>query len=109
VAWNLIVSVPLAAIPAIWFWSWPSPWQWALLALQGAIGTFSQIGATRAFQLADASLIAPMDFLRLPLVALVGWIAFAQVPPGATYIGGAIVFVGILVLTMGVRVRSAVE
>jgi drug/metabolite transporter (DMT)-like permease len=32
VAWNLIVSVPLAAIPAIWFWSSPTPAQWGLLA-----------------------------------------------------------------------------
>jgi drug/metabolite transporter (DMT)-like permease len=109
VAWNLIVSVPLAAIPAIWFWSWPTASQWALLALQGSLGTLSQMGTTRAFQLADASLVAPMDFLRLPLVALIGWIAFAQVPPGATYVGGAIVFVGILILTIGVRTRKAAK
>lgn len=106
VAWNLIVSVPLAAIPAIWFWSSPTPAQWGLLALQGSMGTISQIGTTRALQMADASLLAPVDFLRLPLVALIGWIAFGQVPPGATYVGGAIVFAGILILTMGVRRSS---
>jgi drug/metabolite transporter (DMT)-like permease len=109
VAWNLIVSVPLAAIPAIWFWSSPTPAQWGLLALQGSMGTISQIGTTRALQMADASLLAPVDFLRLPLVALIGWIAFGQVPPGATYVGGAIVFAGILILTMGVRRSSGVR
>jgi drug/metabolite transporter (DMT)-like permease len=109
VAWNLIVSVPLAAIPAIWFWSSPTPAQWGLLALQGSMGTISQIGTTRALQMADASLLAPVDFLRLPLVALIGWIAFGQVPPGATYVGGVIVFAGILILTMGVRRSSGVR
>jgi len=106
VAWNLIVSVPLAAVPAILFWTTPTPMQWALLAAQGAIGTFSQLGVTRAFQLADASLVAPVDFLRLPFVALVGWLWFAQIPTFATWIGAALIFGAIMVMASSARRRG---
>ena len=105
VAWNLIISVPLAAIPAFWFWTQPTPAQWGLLALQGAIGTFSQLGVTRAFQLADASLVAPIDFLRLPLVALAGWLFFAEIPHATTWAGAALIFAAILVMTSSARSR----
>lgn len=98
VAWNLIVSIPLAAVPAALFWTWPTVEQWALLAVQGVIGTYSQLGVTRAFQLADASLVAPVDFLRLPFAAVVGWFAFAQVPGLATWVGAMLVFVAIVLM-----------
>lgn len=98
VAWNLILSVPLAALPALWFWTTPTPAQWGLLALQGAIGTFSQLGVTRAFQLADASVVAPVDFLRLPLVALIGWLVFAQIPPMATWFGAGLILLSVVVI-----------
>ncbi|WP_146586042.1 DMT family transporter [Puniceibacterium confluentis] len=107
VAWNLILSVPLAAIPAWWFWTQPTAAQWGLLALQGFVGTFSQLGVTRAFQLADASLIAPVDFLRLPLVALAGWLVFAEIPRVETWVGALLIFVAIIVMTASAR-RSRV-
>lgn len=109
VAWNLIVSVPIAAIPAAFFWTTPSGEQWGLLALQGVIGTFSQLGVTRAFQLADASLVAPVDFLRLPFVAALAWLAFAQVPPLTTWIGAALIFGAIVIMAASARARPALE
>ena len=108
VAWNLIVSLPLAVIPAAFVWTWPTPTQWALLALQGVIGTACQLGVTRALQLADASLVAPADFLRLPFVGLAAWVVFAQVPPLATFIGGAMIFVSVMVLSMSARRGNSV-
>ncbi|WP_138470221.1 DMT family transporter [Poseidonocella sp. HB161398] len=103
VAWNLIASVPLALLPAALVWVWPSPLQWGLLAAQGVIGTACQLGVTRALQLADASLVAPVDFLRLPFVALAAWLVFAELPPPATFLGGAMVFAAVMVLSLAAR------
>jgi drug/metabolite transporter (DMT)-like permease len=33
---------------------------------------------TRAFRLADASVVVPLDFLRLPLIALVGLVFYGE-------------------------------
>lgn len=104
VAWNLIVSVPLALIPAIWFWTTPTAVQWGLLALQGALGAINQTAVTRAFQLADASLVAPIDFLRLPLVALLAFSIFGEVAGISTWIGAAFIFVSTLLMAASHRV-----
>ncbi|OOY14340.1 MULTISPECIES: DMT family transporter [unclassified Thioclava] len=106
VVWNLILSVPLALIPAVAVWSWPTPEQWALLALQGVIGAYSQLGVTRALQLADASLVAPIDFLKLPLVAVAGWLFFAEVPRFESWIGAGFILVSILLLAASSRKRA---
>lgn len=108
VAWNLIISVPLAALPAWYFWTDPTAVQWALLALQGAIGTISQLGVTRALQLADASLVTPVDFLRLPFVAIMAWLAFQELSPASTWLGAALIFAAILLMAASARSRQPV-
>ena len=92
VAWNLIVTVPLAAIPAIWVWTTPTLGEWALLALQGALGALNMLLVTRAFALAEASLIVPVEFLRLPIVAGLAFVCFGQTVALETWLGGIVIF-----------------
>ncbi|MBX2884342.1 MAG: DMT family transporter [Granulosicoccus sp.] len=98
VAWNLVVTVPMAAIPLLWFWNAPSHEQILLLVLQGAIGACNMAAMTRAMALAQASYIAPLDFLRLPAVALLGYVFFAEIPGNATVIGAIVIFLSTLLL-----------
>lgn len=105
VAWNLIVTVPLALGPALWFWTPPTAAQWGLLAFQGALGAINQAAVTRAFQLADASLIAPIDFLRLPMVALLAYVLFGEVAGMATWIGASLIFVAVALIALTAKTR----
>ncbi len=98
VAWNLIVSVPLALIPALLVWQTPSLYHWGLLAVQGVLGALNQTAVTRAFQLADASLVAPIDFLRLPFVAILAFSLFGEVAGFSTWVGAAIIFVASMMM-----------
>lgn len=109
VAWNLIVTVPIAVVPAVFVWSGPSPVEWAILALQGVLGAFSMFLATRAFSLAEASLITPFDFLRLPFVALLAYLVFQQSVPFSTWIGGSVIFVASLLMARSARRRVLSE
>lgn len=106
VAWNLIVTVPLAAIPLIWFWTAPTPEQWLLLAIQGALGALSMALVTQSFSLAEATLIAPLDFLRLPMVAMAAWLVFGQAVPLSTWIGGTVIFGATLLMARSARTRT---
>ncbi len=103
VVWNLIVTVPLALLPALWVWSEPTPLQWLLLAIQGFNGALAQFLGARAFQLADASLIAPIDFSRLPMVGILAYLIFQEAPGLSTWYGAAVIFVAFLILTYGNR------
>lgn len=97
VTWNLVMMVPLALIPALFFWTTPSPEMLALLALQGALGALAMTALTRAVALVDVSAVVPFDFLRLPLVAIGAYYLFGQSADVETWIGAAVIFMaGIL-------------
>lgn len=105
VAWNLIVSVPIAAVPAFLVWQMPTPYHWGLLALQGALGALNQTMVTRAFQMADASLVAPIDFLRLPFVAILAFAMFQETAGLTTWVGAAVIFVATMLMAATRRGR----
>ena len=45
----------------------------------------------RALAAADASLVAPLDYLRLPIVALIAFVAFGEVPGVWVWLGGGVI------------------
>ncbi|MCP5149762.1 MAG: DMT family transporter [Ectothiorhodospiraceae bacterium] len=92
VAFNLVLMVPVSALPAIAVWTTPSPTALALMLLHGVLGTVNQFLMVRALLLADAGALMPFDYVRLPFVALLGFVLFAEVPDAWTWAGGAVVF-----------------
>ncbi|SNR61538.1 DMT family transporter [Paracoccus sediminis] len=96
VAWNLIAMAPLGLLAALPVWGTPSREQLALLALQGAIGALNMTLITRAYGLADVSFLAPLDFLRLPVVGILAWLFFAELAPVSTWIGAAVIVASVL-------------
>jgi drug/metabolite transporter (DMT)-like permease len=83
-----VLSVPLALL----YWQIPSLFELLLLFVVGALGTVSWLCMTRAFVLADASIVVPFEFARLPLIAVVAYFLFAEVPTIWTWPGGALIF-----------------
>jgi len=51
----------------------------------------------RAFRLADATVVVPMDFLRLPLIALVGYLFYQEHIDLFVLAGAALMLCGNLV------------
>ena len=64
------------------------PW----LGLIGAAGIIAHLCLTQALSLASASLVAPIDFIRLPLIAVVGMALYGEPLEWAVLLGGAIIF-----------------
>ncbi|MDE0780223.1 MAG: DMT family transporter [Alphaproteobacteria bacterium] len=72
-------------------WQTPSFTALWLSISMAAMGTAAIFLMARAFELADASLIAPFDYARLPFVALFGYLLFDQIPDRYTVLGAAII------------------
>ena len=91
VVYMVLYLVPLSLVPALFVWSWPSwsalPW----LVLMGAFGTLGHLAMTRGFAAADASIVLPFDYLRLPFAAAMAYVAFGERPDRDTFIGAAII------------------
>ncbi len=88
---NLLMGI-MAAVPTAFLWVGPRLDEVPLLLLLAAIGTAAPYCLTRSLHLLDASLVAPMDFLRLPFTALAAWLIFAEVPTPWTWVGAAVIF-----------------
>ena len=99
VAYMALLQTPMALIPALFYWEWPSliTWTW-LFCLAGA-GTIGHLMYTKAIQLAEVSQLQPIDFVRLPIIALFGYIVFAEKPSIWVWIGGAVIFLSTAYVT----------
>ncbi len=88
------VQVPIGLLPALQDWVTPGlsdlPWVVAI----GASGLLAHFCMTRAFRLADAMVVVPIDFLRLPLIAVVGLLFYGEPIELATLLGAAVIFAG---------------
>ncbi len=103
VVWNLLLTTPMALALALIFWTTPTWPEIGLLALQGVLGAVCMLVMTRAMSLADASVIAPADFLRLPFVALLAWLLFDETAAPTTWAGAALVCAATLLTTRSTR------
>ena len=62
----------------------------------GVAGLAAHYCLTNAFRWGDASLVTPLDFLRIPLIAVVGWWFFGETVDIWVFVGGLIILAGIL-------------
>ena len=76
--------------------TWPTAQTLPWLALIGVCGVAAHLSLTSALALAPAGFVAPIDFLRLPLIAVIGAIFFAEPFDPYVLTGGAVIFAGIL-------------
>lgn len=65
------------------------------IAILGITGLSSHYCLARAFALADATVVIPMDFMRLPLAAMVGFWLYNEVFDAAVLAGAALICAGI--------------
>jgi drug/metabolite transporter (DMT)-like permease len=68
--WMIVVQGAAGFFPALYAWQWPSAYTWGWLVVIAFCGTFSHYCMARAMLYADATVVIPMDFLRVPLTAL---------------------------------------
>ncbi len=87
---NLLLT-PLSLVPALFVWQWPSTTTLSYMALLGLLAAAAHIALTRAYAVADASAVLPLDYTRLPFVAAIAFLAFGEVPDLWTWVGAGII------------------
>jgi len=92
--WMSVIQMPLALATSIPQWVAPTlidiPWIVAI----GAGSYTAHYCMTRAVKIADASVVVGIDFIRLPLIALVGAIFYGEALDPMVFVGAAIIFAG---------------
>ena len=76
--WMLVIQSAVGLVPALYEWRNPSLALWPWIFVIAFTGMSSHFCLARALVYADATIISPMDFLRVPLSALVGWLLYSE-------------------------------
>ncbi|BAB48364.1 DMT family transporter [Mesorhizobium japonicum] len=92
--WMLIIQSALGLVPALYVWRTPSLELWPWILLIAFTGMSSHFCMARALTYADATVISPMDFLRVPLSALVGWLLYHEQIDAFTAGGALLILMG---------------
>jgi drug/metabolite transporter (DMT)-like permease len=98
-----LVQLPMGLVASIPGWTIPSmemaPW----IALIAVSGLGSHFCFAHAFSHADATVVTPLDFIRLPFIAVIGYALYQEPWDLMILIGGAVIFSGNLINLWGER------
>jgi drug/metabolite transporter (DMT)-like permease len=98
-AYMVLLMSPLSLLPALFYWTWPSPEMWLWLVVCGVSGTIAQLLMAQSFRVADATVVLPFDFTKIVWGALIGYLAFGEVVDIWTWAGAAVIFSGVTYIT----------
>lgn len=85
------ISAPLGAFFAQQFWVTPNFGQLATLCAIGMIGGAGQILLTESYRYAEASVIAPFDYVSMIWAVALGYLVFGDIPSLRIVAGASIV------------------
>lgn len=99
VTWMVIILIPITFIPAIPVWEWPSFETWLYLWGIAIVGTLAHFSWTKSYSMADITSLEPIEFIKLPIMALLGWMIFSEIPGTWTWVGGLIIFMSTIYIS----------
>jgi drug/metabolite transporter (DMT)-like permease len=87
-----LLMVPLSLPMAVLNWQTPGLNDGLLMAGIAVMSTIGFLSVTRAIALADARVVQPVNFMRMPIAALFGFIFFSELPDSWTWVGALTIF-----------------
>ena len=78
-------------LPGIWFWTWPTTYEWVLLIAMGVISYVAQMFNIWAYKFGEASVMASLDYARLVYSVIFGYLLFSHLPDIWSWIGAGII------------------
>jgi len=92
-----LIQLPMGLVFTLLNWHTPNLMQWIWLLMVGITALTAHYCIARAMQLSEVSTVVTLDFLRLPLIALVGIVFYAEDFQISILVGGALMLLGNLI------------
>lgn len=89
-----VIQLPLGILLSAFVWVTPSLLQLFWLMVIGAVGLSAHYCTAKALSLADQTIVVPMDFMRLPLIVLVGLVLYSESAELLVLAGAGLIFLG---------------
>ncbi len=99
-AWLSVVAV-LCALPfAVLGWRPLNLGDMAWLAVFGLVCPAIIVLVTEALRAGEASAVGPFQYLRLIVIAVLGWLLYAEIPDGWAFLGAGCILAGAVIITV---------
>ncbi len=94
-----LLTLPLGLVLPGQAWIMPDLYTGGLMLAIGLAGGVGQILMTQSYRYADASTIAPFDYVNMLWAIIVGWVVFSEIPVPEVMIGaGIVIAAGVFVI-----------
>ncbi len=92
--WLTVMQAVLGVAAAGWDGdiAWPSAQSWPWIGVIGCGGLIAHLCLTNALAIAPATVVVPFDFVRLPVIAIVGMVLYAEGIDIWVFVGALIIF-----------------
>lgn len=104
---TMLIGTVVASGLAATVWVWPDDGQWLLFVALGLIAALGHYLITRAYDFAEASLLAPLAYTEMITSVALGWWFFGDFPDFWTFVGVAILIS--CAIYISVRERRAAD
>ncbi|MBA5763788.1 DMT family transporter [Vibrio sp. 404] len=89
-----VIQFPITLIFALFDWQTPQGMQWLWLLIIGITALTAHYCLSHAMKYADAAVVVTMDFLRLPAIAVVGALFYAEKIELTLFLGALLMLFG---------------
>ncbi|MBV1931701.1 MAG: DMT family transporter [Porticoccaceae bacterium] len=96
-----LIQLPIGMFLSLSNWVFPNPIQWAWLCAVGLTALSAHYCVTSAMQISEAGIVVTLDFLRLPLIAVVGIVFYNEAFDLALVLGAGLMLFGNLINLSG--------
>ncbi len=86
-----VITFSVSLIPVWFFWTPPSAGAVGVIAIISVLTLATQLCYVSAFRVGDMTAVAPINYLQIPLLGAIGYVAFAEMPDGWGAFGAAII------------------
>lgn len=98
----IVLYFPLVCLPGALLlgggdFVWPTVTGWWVLLGVGCFTQFGQLALTKAMQLDAASRVTSLSYVQIIFAAILGWLAFGEIPTQTTLLGGGLILLGAVV------------
>ena len=98
----IVLYFPLVCVPGTLLlggadFIWPTAAGWWMLLGVGCFTQLGQLALTKAMQLDAASRVTSLSYVQIIFAAILGWLAFGEIPSRATLLGGGLILFGAIV------------
>jgi drug/metabolite transporter (DMT)-like permease len=102
---NVVGSI-ITTIAVLFVWQAPTTEQWLLFPLLGLIATIGHSLIVKAYDHAEASLLAPLAYAEMIMAVVAGWYFFGDFPDRWTFVGVGILIACAIYISYRERVRK---